>query len=113
MLAVIAAMAASLPVPATAGPAGNTQVVVVPWTYATSPMHVPQGEALTFLNLDPMSGEGHSITHAVQPGAERFQSPITPPGTSSPVAGVEKLERGTYQYTCRIHAFMAGTLVID
>ena len=114
MLAAIAALASSLPVvSAGAGPAGNMQVVVAPWTYSASPMHVPQGESLTFTNLDPLSGEGHSFTHAVEPGAERFQSPITPPGTTSPVAGVEKLERGTYPYTCRIHPFMSGTLVID
>ena len=113
VLAAVAAMAGSLSIPASAGPAGNMVVVAAPWTYSTSPVHVPQGESLTFANLDPISGEGHSLTHAVPAGSERFKSPITPPGESAPVAGVEKLEKGTYQFTCRIHPFMAGTLVID
>lgn len=113
MLAAAVGMAALLPFPASAGPAGNMEVVAAPWTYSMSPVHVPQGETLTFTNLDPLSGEGHSLTHAVRPGSERFLSPIIPPGTNAPVAGVEKLERGTYQFTCRIHPFMAGTLVVD
>jgi plastocyanin len=113
MLAAAAGVAALLPFPASAGPAGNMEVVVVPWTYSGSPVHVPHGETLTFTNLDPLSAEGHSLTHAVRPGSESFQSPIVPAGTSAPVARVEKLERGTYEFTCRVHPFMAGTLIID
>ena len=99
--------------PASAGPAGNTAAVFVPFTYAPDPVHLPHGEGLTFANLDPLSGEGHSLTQAVPKGTEQFQSPILPPGSTAPVKGVEGLAPGTYPFTCRIHPFMTGTLVVE
>jgi hypothetical protein len=57
-------------------------------------------------------GEGHSLSQAVTPGKELFKTPIISPGTSIPVAGVAQLPRGEYRFTCRVHAFMSGKLVV-
>jgi hypothetical protein len=92
--------------------AADQVVVATSWTYAPTPVHVAQGQALTFGNLEWVPAEGHSLTHAVARGTERFTSPIVPPASHAPVAGVERLPAGTYRFTCRVHPFMAGTLVI-
>jgi plastocyanin len=97
--------------PATA--ADQVVVVAAHWIYSPTPVHVTQGQALTFGNFDWLSGEGHSLTHAVARGTERFTSPIVPLASTARVAGVERLPAGTYHFTCRVHPFMAGTLVVE
>jgi plastocyanin len=81
--------------------------------YAPNPVHVAPGDTLAFLNLDPLAGEGHSVTHAVPPGEQLFDTPITPPGGAAEVGGVSDLRPGSYMITCRVHAFMTGTLVVE
>ncbi|MGH8990669.1 MAG: cupredoxin domain-containing protein [Acidimicrobiia bacterium] len=112
----MAMLVASGSVPAQAG-GGVPAVVIaaVSWRYSPDPIEISQGEALTFANADAisaLSGDGHSLAHAVKPGQELFQSPITPLGAASNVAGVAALPRGEYGFTCRVHAFMHGTLVV-
>lgn len=102
----------AMPAEAGSGPAAVV-VAVAPWRYSPNPIEISQGDTLTFANFDSMSGDGHSLSHAVKPGQERFQSPITPPGTSSTVVGVDGLPKGEYRFTCRVHAFMHGTLVVQ
>lgn len=80
--------------------------------YMPTPVEIAAGDTLTYVNNDPLSGEGHSLTHAVAEGTELFKTPIIPAGTSADVAGVADLASGTYQFTCRVHAFMTGTLVV-
>jgi len=111
---VLAAVMASGAAPAAAGGGDAVVAVVAPWRYSPNPIEINQGDRLTLANLDTLSGagEGHSLTQAVKPGQELFHSPITPPGTSSAVAGVDKLPKGEYRFTCRVHAFMRGTLVV-
>ena len=113
-VAVLAAMMASGAAPAVATGGGAVVVVVAPWRYSPNPIELNQGDRLTLANFDTISGagEGHSVTQAVKPGQELFHSPITPPGTSSAVIGVDKLQKGQYRFTCRVHAFMRGTLVV-
>lgn len=99
---------------APAAAAGQVVVVVASWTYSPTPVHVAQGQALTFANFDSLSGEGHSLTHAVARGTEKlFTSPIVPIASQASVAGVERLRAGTYRFTCRVHPIMAGTLVVE
>ena len=103
---------ASASVPAGASGGAAAVVVVAPWRYSPDPIEISQGERLTFANFDSLSGEGHSLSQAVKPGQELFQSQITPPGTASTVVGVDKLPQGEYRFTCRVHAFMTGRLVV-
>lgn len=80
--------------------------------YNPSPVALAQGDTLVFLDTDPLAGEGHSVTHAAPPGEQLFDSPITPPGGASEVSGVTDLRPGGYRITCRVHAFMTGTLEV-
>jgi plastocyanin len=97
-----------------AGASGGTAAVVAvaPFRYSPNPIEISQGDRLTFANFDTLSFEGHSLSQAVKPGQELFQSQITPPGTASTVVGVDKLPKGEYRFTCRVHAFMNGKLVV-
>ena len=99
-------------VPSGAG-AESTVVSVVRFSYSPDPMEIKVGEELTFVNLDPVSGDGHSLSHAPPKGAGlRFSSGILAPGTSGPVAGVAELEPGRYNFTCFVHPFMLGRLIV-
>lgn len=84
------------------------------YRYNPSPVEVAPGDTLVFFNSDPAAGswQGHSVTHAAPPGEQLFDSPITPPGGTSEVAGVADLPPGNYPITCRIHAFMTGALTV-
>jgi plastocyanin len=95
-------------------PAGAQQRVVTAFLfrYNPSPLEVAQGDTLVFLDTDPLAGEGHSVTHAAPPGEQLFDTPITPPGGTGEVAGVAELPPGNYRFTCRVHAFMTGTLTV-
>lgn len=93
--------------------ADNRTVVTLLFQYAPSPVRVAAGDTLTYVNLDPLSGEGHSVTHAVPPGDQLFDSPITPLGAPSDVGGVSDLRPGSYNITCRVHPFMKGTLIVE
>lgn len=80
--------------------------------YVPTPVEIAKGDTVMYVNNDPLAGEGHSLTHAVAQGEELFQTPIIPTGTSADVAGVSDLAPGEYRFTCRVHAFMTGTLVV-
>jgi plastocyanin len=94
--------------------AGAQQRVVTTFGFRYNPstVEVAQGDSLAYLNTDPLAGEGHSVTHAAPPGEQLFDSPITPPGGLSEVGGVPELRPGSYPITCRVHAFMTGTLSV-
>ena len=84
------------------------------YRYNPTPVEVAPGDTLVFLNSDPAIGswEGHSVTHAAPPGEQLFDSPITPPGGAGEVVGVAELQPGSYAVTCRVHAFMTGTVIV-
>lgn len=111
-IAVVVALMLGAMFPATGRAADSVVAVVAPFRYSPEPIQITRGATLTFANLDPISGEGHSLTHAVASGAEQFKTPIIPPGTTAPVAGVETLQPGQYRFTCRVHGFMRGVLEV-
>jgi len=99
--------------------------------YAPSTITVKEGQSFKFGNYDPYFGiEAHSLDEVV-PGCTappytknnadkggtcaypRFSSGLVDHGYVHKVAGVEKLERGTYQFNCQVHPFMNGTLVVE
>jgi plastocyanin len=94
--------------------AGAEQRVVTAFGFRYNPSNVEiaSGDTLVFLDTDPLAGEGHSVTHAAPPGEQLFDSPITPPGGVSEVSGIAELRPGSYRVTCRVHAFMTGTLTV-
>lgn len=96
-------------------PTATVVVSVKPWSYSPSPLHVPAGSTVTFVNVDPFSGEGHSISDVAIARGERgrFSSAVVPQGEQGQVLGVQTLARGTYPFTCMVHPFMSGTLVVD
>lgn len=112
--AVVLALAmASIGLAPSGADAGGAAVVTLfPFRYNPDPIEIAKGDTVTFVNMDGLSGEGHSLTHAVAAGQELFKTPIIPPTTSAPVAGVEALPAGQYPFTCRVHAFMNGILVV-
>lgn len=97
-------------------------------------MRISQGETFKFGNYDPCPGgagiAGHSLDEVV-PGCTappytknnagndgtctypRFTSGLTDHGHVHPVAGSDQLAPGTYQFTCQVHNFMKGTLVVE
>jgi len=100
---------ASLPAEASGGAAAV--VVVAPWRYSPNPIEVSQGEKLTFANFDSLSGEGHSLSQAVKPGQELFQSRSPRQGPPRRSWASTSFPRGI-RFTCRVHAFMNGRLVV-
>ncbi len=82
--------------------------------YVPATVTVERGGTLQFLDLDPWgNGEapGHSLTERRLPGP-RFDSGVVGLGRAAEVGGVAALTPGSYGFTCRIHPFMSGTLVI-
>ncbi len=52
------------------------------------------------------------MTHAAPPGERLFDSAIVLTGDSSEVKSVSALKPGSYNLTCRVHAFMTGILTV-
>jgi plastocyanin len=105
-------------------------VFVINWQYIPDTVHVKQGHTFKFGNYDIIFGNpGHSLTEVVKdctaapfngnnPGKgncsyPRFSSGFTDWTYVNEVHGVEKLAAGTYTFTCQVHPFMRGTLIVD
>ncbi|MCW2706846.1 MAG: Multicopper oxidase [Frankiales bacterium] len=88
-----------------AGPGGATL------GYASKVAVEPQGSPLTFVNADQLA---HTVTAVDrdQDGRPLFSGNALP-GTTSVVAGVDKLRAGTYSFFCSFHPNMTGTLVVQ
>lgn len=137
--AVVALAALALPAPAGAQTAPRPQlemqdhsadVFVVQWQYVPSEVRIKQGETFTFGNYDPVGGvPAHSLDEAV-PGCTappytgnnrgnagcrypRFSSGLVDHGHVHEVHGVESLPPGSYDFTCQVHSFMKGTLIVE
>ena len=103
------------------------------FNYFPSTFEMNRGGTFTFGNYDPCPGgagiAGHSIDEVV-PGCTappytknnpnvggtctypRFTSGLVDHGHVHRVSGVENLPEGTYKFTCQVHNFMKGTLVV-
>ncbi len=82
---------------------------------------VTHGTTPQFFNPDlyggPFGGRRHTITEVRRPnfdppGPPRFDVSVDF-GHAAPITGVEKLAPGTYDFTCRVHPFMKGKLIVQ
>ena len=100
-----------------AGPAGPAGAHFTAWFthFIPETVSVDRGGMLQFFNPDlyggPFGGRAHTITEDRPDGPPRFDVTV-PWGMSSPIGGTEQLPVGRYPFTCRIHPFMHGTLVV-
>ena len=91
---------------------------------------IHQGQHLSFGNYDPIFGiPAHSLDEVVRDctsppfngndlgqghcGYPRFSSGLVDHGYVHEVEGVDKLPPGTYYFTCEVHPFMHGTLIVE
>ena len=105
-------------------------VFVINWQYIPDVVHVKAGHTFKFGNYDVIFGNpGHSLTEVVKdctaapfngnnPGKgncsyPRFSSGFTDWTYVNEVHEVDTLSPGTYSFTCQVHPFMRGTLVVD
>ncbi len=117
LLAAIAVALATLPLGCGAphAHAASTQLVTV---YADHllpySVSIERGGTLEFFDPDPWgNGEapGHTVTELNLP-KPRFDSGVVGLGKAAEVSGVSALPPGTYVFTCRIHPFMRGMLIV-
>jgi len=112
LIQICAAVLAVLALAAAAAYADGTIYAAPPNQFFGGDITVGQGEAVTFTNGDTMN---HDVT-AVKKGDDGkplFASEQIGPAQSSPVAGVEYLTTGAYEYICSIHPFMKGTITVS
>lgn len=88
-----------------AGPGGATL------GYTSKVAVEPQGTPLTFYNLDQLA---HTVTAVDRDADGRpLFSGNALPGSTSTIAGVERLRAGSYTFFCSFHPNMSGTLVVQ
>ncbi|HEX9713558.1 MAG TPA: plastocyanin/azurin family copper-binding protein [Actinomycetota bacterium] len=111
---IIAAAAISLLAAAPGHTVGQAAGPAAEITGFTLPeMVVPQGQAATFANLDPLAP--HDVTSVARVGgatsARRFESATIGFGETADIARVSGLASGDYEYFCKVHpTTMRGVL---
>jgi plastocyanin len=89
--------------------------------YIPDKIVVAHGTTPRFFNPDvyggPFGGKRHTITEVRNlrfdgPGPPRFNVSVDF-GHVAPITGVEKLKPGTYDFTCLVHPFMTGKLIVE
>jgi plastocyanin len=131
VVGLVASPAAAQPAAADGGVQNHpADVFVMFWHYVPETVHIQQGHSFTFGNYDPEYGiPAHSLDEVVpdctsppfvgndpgHPGCRqpRFSSGLVDHGYVHRVDGADRLPRGTYAFTCQVHPFMRGTLVVD
>ncbi|HET6817327.1 MAG TPA: multicopper oxidase domain-containing protein [Mycobacteriales bacterium] len=129
-ISVLAAAAYAVAPLATAGPQrpgmvlGNVPTGPTPLTgavvagpggavtgYYSKVVVITQGMPLTFVNLDELA---HTVTSVAKDanGSPLFNGNALP-GTTSTIAGADKLAPGTYSFYCSFHPNMQGTLIVE
>jgi plastocyanin len=73
--------------------------------YLTPNVTVSKGGTVSYTNYD-------AVRHNVSSPDGLFRSELADGGQSVPVAGVEKLEAGTYEFLCEPHPNMKGQLTV-
>lgn len=104
-LALATALLATAPAPAIGA---EQQAYAAGLAYLTPAVAAAHGDTLRFTNLDSVAQ--HDVD---SDQAGLFDSPLISAGESTLVAGVEKLEPGTYGFHCSIHSWMKGTLSVN
>jgi hypothetical protein len=114
-LAAAAFVVASLglqAVPAAGGPARVIVSTTAGQKYAPPMIVVPQGASLMLLQLDP-SARHDVVSRYVVRRRPMFATARTLGfGEALMVTGVEKLKPATYPFTCSIHNWMSGQLIV-
>ena len=79
--------------------------------YDTKVVVITQGTELTFVNLDQLA---HTVTAVARDskGNPLFSGNALP-GTTTTVAGTDKLAPGTYEFYCQFHPNMQATLIVE
>ena len=79
--------------------------------FYTKVVVITQGMPLAFVNLDELA---HTVTSVAKDagGAPLFNGNALP-GTTSTVAGADKLAPGNYSFYCSFHPNMQGTLIVE
>ena len=117
LLAAAVAAAAALPLgggPHPAHAANGAVITVYANHFGPATVTVEHGGTLEFFDPDPWgNGEasGHTVTERHFPGP-RFDSGVVGLGKAADVSGVPALAPGSYSFTCRIHPFMHGLLIV-
>ncbi len=88
--------------PVAASESGAVTVTIADFTFTESPLEIPAGTTVEWVNGDPFP---HSI--AAEDGS--FQSPDLASGERFSLTFTEP---GTYNYVCGIHPQMRGTIVV-
>jgi plastocyanin len=91
------------------GGSGEAMVVTGPgaqsYGYLTPTVTVSKGGTVSYTNYD-------AVKHNVASPDGLFASELADAGQTVPVAGVEKLEPGTYDFLCQPHPNMKGQLTV-
>jgi len=117
LIAAAAAAVVALPIGGGSHPAhaaDTAMVTVYADHFLPATVTLAHGGTLQFFDPDPWgNGEapGHTVTERRFPGP-RFDSGVVGLGKAAEVSGVSALAPGSYAFTCRIHPFMRGTLIV-
>lgn len=83
-------------------------------TFQGSPFVQGLGEVANFVNAAEVTPHDATSTQAGPDGQPLFYSEVIVGGQSSPIAGTEYLQPGTYPFYCTIHgSAMSGDLTIE
>src|SRR3989344_1607012 len=113
LLSSCASQAAQQPAPQTQSPTKTVappvappkpvmEISIIRYTFSPETVHVSVGDTLRWINQD---GTSHNIKLLGNPA-----SPIISPGQTYDLTLQDK---GTYAYSCGIHAKMHGTIIVE
>ena len=89
-----------------AAQAAEQQAYAAADTYATPVVAGAKGATRTVNNL------ATTAKHDLVSDDGMFASPLVAGGESAPIAGVDKLEMGTFQFHCTLHSWMHGAIQV-
>ena len=108
----IAAVAATLALGASEALAGGSITAVHRDRFASRTLTIAQGQVAVLRNTDI---DMHNVTSdALGPGgrAPLFASATIGTGKSAAIVGTQYLRSGRYTFSCTLHPFMQGTLIV-
>jgi len=107
-------LAALLVIAAQPASAATGQAMATGLQYFPATVGIHKGDKLVLGNFDAASvpSAGHTITETTRASRPRFDSPPIRFGETGEINGVSSVPVGTYQFHCRVHPGMRGTLVV-